>query len=175
MEELRGYIAAAKTLGTEVLRLWCGNRSGADMTEEERRAFLTVCREAARIAEAEDVTLCMECHKKTFTENLSDALWLMEEVASPHFKMYWQPFQWKSVAENLAYAKAIAPYATYLHVFNWKDDRKLPLGEALEEWQAYLACFTTPRTLLLEFMPDGRIESLERETDSLRQMIGGRA
>jgi sugar phosphate isomerase/epimerase len=171
--ELEHYIAAAKVLGTDILRLWCGTKSGAEMSDAERAALVAACKEAAQIAARAGVTLCMECHMKSFTERVADAVWLMEEVNSPHFRMYWQPFQWQTVSENGENARALAPFATHVHVFNWRGDQKLPLADALEEWQAYLARFSTPRTLLLEFMPDGRLETLCREADALRAIIGG--
>ena len=97
----------------------------------------------------------------------------MKEIDSPHFRMYWQPFQWLSVEENLRYAQAIAPYTEYLHVFNWKGEDMLPLDCGVEEWRAYLEAFSAPRILLLEFMPDGRIESLSAEAEALRRIVGG--
>ena len=51
--------------------------------------------------------------------------------------------------------------------------KKEALIEAKEEWQSYLGCFSHPRTLLLEFMPDGKIETLKREADALRKIAGG--
>ena len=128
---------------------------------------------AVKIAEANGVTLCLECHKGTFTESPDDAVWLMETVNSSHFRMYWQPFQWQNVDENIINAKKIAPYAEHIHVFNWRGKEKLPLGEAVEEWQSYLKQFAKPRTLLLEFMPDNEILTLPREADALRAIIGG--
>ena len=65
IEELEVYIQAAKILGTDILRLWCGTKSGRDMTDEERKVLLGDCKKAAEIAEADGVTLCMECNKKT--------------------------------------------------------------------------------------------------------------
>ena len=173
IEELEAYILAAKKLGTDRLRIWCGSKSGSDMTPEEREELLTLCQKAEEMARAHGVVLCLECHQKTFTERLSDALWLMEEIRSPHFRMYWQPFQWKNKKENLGYAEAIALYTEYLHVFNWKGEDMLPLGAAVEEWCAYLEVFSKPKTLLLEFMPDGRIESLFAEAEALRRIAGG--
>ncbi len=171
--ELYDYIATAKILGTDLLRLWCGTKSGADMTEAEREDFLELCRRAARIAEAEGVTLCMECHKKTFTEECSDALLLMEQVNSESFRMYWQPFQWKSAEENLAYAEAIAPFTHHIHVFQWKDKERFSLNEGIEEWRGYLNKFSAPRrALLLEFMPNGTIEELSEEVYALKTIIG---
>lgn len=173
LSELDAYIEAAKALGTDVLRLWCGTKSGADMTVGEREALLAECRLAAEIAKRQGVTLCMECHKKTFTERADDAVWLMEAVNSPHFRMYWQPFQWVDATENLESAKKIAPFAAHIHVFHWRGKLRFPLRDAIGEWQQYLAAFTTPRTLLLEFMPDDDITTLPREAEALKMIVGG--
>ena len=95
---------------------------------------------------------------------------LMQAVNSPHFKMYWQPNQYKSEQKNIDYAKIVSPYTMHLHVFHWKGNDKFPLGEAIEMWRRYLSCFTGDRTLLLEFMPDGTLESLPRETLALKEI-----
>ena len=172
IEELEAYIQAAKILGTNILRLWCGVKSGKDMTNEERDALLDVCGTAAKVAEASGVTLCLECHKKTFTEDPDDAIHLMETINSPNFRMYWQPFQWQCSEQNIDNAKKIAPFAEHIHVFNWKGSEKLPLADAVGEWQEYIKVFSTPRTLLLEFMPNGRLEELVREADTLKTIVG---
>ena len=170
--ELESYIRAAKMLGTDILRLWCGVKSGEDMTGTEKEAFLSVCREAAAVAQAHCVTLCMECHRKTFTEHPDDAVWLMQAVHSPHFRMYWQPFQWQTIDENMENAEKIAPYAEHIHVFQWRGKEKFSLQEGIAEWRAYLGAFSTPRTLLLEFMPDDLIESLNKEAKALKRITG---
>ena len=113
LEELCKYIGAAKILGTDTLRLWCGRKSGKDMTSEERQAFLEVCKKAAAIAEESCVTLCMECHRGTFTESPDDAVWLMRSVGSPHFRMYWQPFQWQSTTYKLNNGMRLTSYGEY--------------------------------------------------------------
>ena len=172
LDELLDYVRAAKLLGTRVLRLWCGSKSGADMNQQERNELLEICRRASKIAEENDVLLCMECHRNTFTQSPDDAVWLMESVHSKHFRMYWQPFQWQSVEENVSNAKKIAPYAECIHVFHWKNDAKLPLGQAADEWRAYLKHFPTFTPLLLEFMPNGTLEELAQEASSLKSIIG---
>lgn len=171
--ELDAYIDAAKMLGTDILRLWCGTKSGADMTVEERETLLAECRLAASIAERRGVTLCMECHKKTLTERADDAVWLMEAINSPHFRMYWQPFQWVDSRENIKNARVIAPFAEHIHVFHWRGKLRLPLRDAIDEWQKYLAAFSTTRTLLLEFMPDGKLDTLKEEAEALKMIVGG--
>ena len=175
IEELNDYIAAAKALGTDILRLWGTRKSGKDMPEEERKDLLELCRTVAKIAEDSGVTFCLECHKNTFTEDPDDAIHLMETINSPNFRMYWQPFQWQSAEQNIENAKKIAPFAEHIHVFNWKGDRKLPLADSVGEWQEYIKVFSTPRTLLLEFMPNGTLEELAAETAALRAIIGEKA
>ena len=173
LEELPAYIAAAKILGTNILRLWGGTKKGADMTEEEWAAFTDTCRKAAAMAEEQGVILCLECHMRSVTETSDYAVALMEAVNSPHFRMYWQPFQWLDNEGSLAVAKAVAPYARHIHVFNWRGGERFPLLDAVEDWKAYLTAFTTPRTLLLEFMPDDRLVTLSDEAKALKSIVVG--
>ncbi len=170
--ELEPYILAAKRLGTDILRVWCGTKSGEDMSAAEIDSLLADCRAAADLAQKHGVILCTECHRGTFTQRQTDALYLMQQVNSPHFRTYWQPFQWCSTEQNLAYLRALAPYVVHLHVFQWKKEERYPLADGLEEWQQYLALLDAPHTLLLEFMPDDRLASLDAEASALRTLIG---
>ena len=172
LAELPGYIETARALGTRMLRLWCGRAPGSSMTEIEKERLFSECEKAAEIAESYGVTISLERHKKTFTESDDDAVRLMKRVGSEAFRMYYQPFQWRSGEENLKGAGALAPYTTNIHVFNWKGSEKLPLSGAIDEWKRYIGCFSGERALLLEFMPDGRIESLGKEADALRRIAG---
>ena len=173
LSELADYIAAAGILGTSILRLWGGTKKGADMSPGELEDFTDTCRKAAAMAEEAGVILCLECHMLSITETPDYAVALMEAVNSPAFRMYWQPFQWLDTEGSLSVAKAYAPYAEHIHVFNWHGSAKYPLADGAEDWKRYLTVFTTPRTLLLEFMPDDRIESLPTEARALRAIIGG--
>lgn len=169
--ELDGYIRAAKILGTTLLRLWCGERGSADYSPTQRAKLVSICRAAAEIAEKQQVTLCVECHHGTLTDTLESALALMTQVNSPCFKMYWQPNQFQSIAQNVRYAEAIAPFTAHLHVFNWQGENRYPLKAGLDAWKRYLSCFDGERTLLLEFMPDDRPESLPNEAAALKELI----
>ncbi len=175
ISELYDYIEAAQILGTDILRVWCGVRCGAEYNSDERAELIEQCRIAARMASDAGVTICTECHAGTFTERLSDAVYLFNEVGSKSFCSYWQPFQTKSIEENLLYAETIAPFARHLHVFQWKGSERFSLNEGIDEWRAYLSKFDTPRMLLLEFMPDDDIATLKGEACALRRIIAGKA
>lgn len=166
--ELEEYIKAAKTLGTNVLRLWCGNKNSEEYNESEKKEFLEICTVAANIAEEKDVIICMECHSGTYTNTKNAALELISAVNSKHFRMYWQPNQMSTRDENLEYATAISPYTENIHVFNWRGDEKLPLEFAKDIWKNYLDCFSGEHNLLLEFMPDDKIETLKTEACTLK-------
>ena len=173
LAELSDYISAAKILGTNILRVWGGTKKGADMTPEELASFTDTCQKAAAMAEEAGVILCMECHMLSVTETTDYGVALLEAVNSPHFRMYWQPFQWLDTAGSLDVAKTYAPFVQHIHVFNWRGPKKLSLSEAVEDWRAYLSVLPPPRALLLEFMPDDRMETLLAEAEALRQIIGG--
>lgn len=171
VSDIHKYIKAAKTLGTDTIRLWCGNKPSADYTEDEKEQIYKECISLAQIAKNEKVYLCLECHINTLTDDMASTQALMKRVNSPNFCMYWQPNQFKTVQENILYAKSISNITKRIHVFNWEGKNKYPLEDAIKVWQNYLECFGEG-ILLLEFMPDNDPESLEREVSSLKKIIG---
>ena len=175
-EALLPYIEAAKILGTSTLRLWCGETGSRAYTPLELAALYCECRQAAQLAEEHQVTLCMECHNDTLTDRKESALQLMKAVNSPSFRMYWQPNQHLTQEENIAYVQSLAPYIHHVHVFNWfhpfgGELERYSLAEGLDIWTQYLSCLTGDRTLLLEFVPDDRIESLYAEASALHRLV----
>ena len=172
IEELESYIKAAKILGTNVLRIWCGDKDSENYSESEKQKLFEECKKLSEIAEQNVVVLCLECHGWTYTNRLSSALEVMEVVNSDSFKMYWQPNQFRSYEENLEYAENIAKYTVNIHVFNWDGEDKFPLIEAKEKWQEYLKKFSGNENLFLEFMPDGKPESLTTEYAALKEIVG---
>ncbi len=170
-EEILPYIAGAKLLGTDILRVWCGDRDSERYGAKEREQLFAQCRELAGIAKDNGVTLCMECHGNTFTNRAEGALALVEAVRSQNIQLYWQPNQFRTLEENLTYARKTALYTRHIHVFFWKEYDRFPLAEGRQAWKEYLKEFPGERALLLEFMPDNRIETLPMEAETLRQII----
>lgn len=169
-EEILPYIHAAKVLGTNIVRIWCGSKDCELYTQEEKAALLADCKKLAEIAEQENIVLCLECHNWTYTNHLSGALELMETVNSENFRMYWQPNQWSSFEENMEYAQKIAKYTYVIHAFNWLEEKCFPLCEAVDTWKAYLSKFDSPY-VLLEHMPDDKLTSLCAEAKALQNIV----
>lgn len=171
-EDIINYINAAKILGTNILRLWCGEKGSSQFTESEKLQLFAECKKLAEIAQNEGVILCMECHAGTFTDTAESSIELIENVNSPNFKMYWQPYIKLSDSENEETAKILSPYTENIHVFYWVDKKPQNLSKGIDVWKKYLANFSGKRSLLLEFMPDGKIESLKTETQTLKSIVG---
>lgn len=172
VEKLSQYIRAARLLGTAILRLWCGDRAPEKYTPEERDALFAQCRQAAALAQAQSVTLCMECHMATYTETKEGALALMRAVDSRAFRMYWQPNQFRTIEENLAYAKLLKPYIHHVHVFQWKGRARFALATGVQEWKQYLQILAPQHGLLLEFMPHDDAAELPGEAETLFMLTG---
>ena len=170
IEELPGYIEAARILGTHILRLWAGIKKPDDYTKEERDDLFAQCRQAAVIAKAHNVILCMECHMNTYTQTQEGALELMRAVDSSYFRMYWQP-NFDSVDANRAYIVALQEYIMHVHVSYWTKEGQRSLQQGIGVWEDYLSQLTGERHLLLEFLPENRIESLPQEASALRELI----
>lgn len=170
--ELEGYIKAAKILGTDILRLWCGDKNSQDYTNAEKEELFSVCKKAAKIACDNGVILCMECHNKTYTNSEKSCVELMQRVNSAHFQMYWQPNQFLSFDDNVSFIKNLSPYVKKVHVFNWEGKNKYPLIDAKSVWQTYLEYIPNYCELLLEFMPDNLLSTLKTETAALKEIVG---
>lgn len=171
VNELLPYIQAAKVLNAKILRVWCGTKGSNEYTMYELKQLYDDCKLAAKLAEQEGVILGLECHNWTLTDTKESAFALMQEVNSPAFQMFWQPNQFKSVEENLEYAKLLAPYVICIHAFNWEGDNKYPLALAKKTWSNYLRQFSANLPVLLEFMPDDKIETLRIESKTLHDML----
>lgn len=172
-EEIEGVIACSRTLGTRVVRVWAGDRSLPECSEEEYRKAVT---DAVRICDlAPDLSFCLECHNHTLTQEYHDALTFLHDVNRENFGMFWQPNQFRSFEYNKEALKALLPYIKSVHVFSWEGDGQdtvfYPLSYHKNRWQEYLSALENSREtsmpLMLEFMHDGKPESLAETSEEL--------
>ena len=171
LDSLPAYIKAAKILGASVLRLWCGTKASCEHTDEEKKALIEECRKAAQIAKENNVVLCMENHRGSYTDTAESSFELIETINSPHFKMYWQTNIEGDSELALKGARLLSSHTVNIHVAWWLNSKHLPLSEGASVWEKYLREFSHEKCLLLEFMYDGKIESLAGEAESLRKIV----
>lgn len=172
-KDIKAYINAAGILGTDCIRIWCAEKASAEIGNTELKKLISDGKAVSRIAKENNITLCLECHPFTLTDDYKASLNFIEAVDSPNLKMYWQPNQFKSEKYNLLSAKALAPVTENLHVFHWDSEyKKYPLCEGTYIWEKYLSFFKEKdHNLILEFMHDDRLKTLKSTAETLREFI----
>lgn len=169
-------LATASALGAKLVRVWAYDRYLSEWDGPIWDSLVESARMIAVMAGKAGITVCLECHNRTLTEDYRSALCFLQAVNHPALRMYWQPNEHRSHAYNLEAAQALAPYTECIHVFHWDAQGHYPLSKGIREWKAYLAifCERLPQKslpLLLEFMPDNRVESLPAEAKTLKLLI----
>ena len=173
-QDLATVLQIARSLKTNIVRIWGGNKGSTLLSKADLDRLAKEAYDAAEMADAQGIDLCLECHPNTITDSYESELSFLRLVDHPRLKTYWQPNQFESLSYNLEAAEALAPYTKMIHVFAWSATERFPLQQHLAEWEQYLTCFNrTGATYgtLLEFMPDDSPSTLPREADTLRALL----
>lgn len=173
-ESFPTLLKIAKNLHTDLIRIWGGNHGSADLTARDTAALAKEAHELATMADAEGITLALECHPNTLTDRYEAELAFLESVDHPRLATYWQPNQFESRSYNLEAAEALAPFTKMIHVYAWSATERFPLSSDREIWSEYLSVFQKAGGdygTLLEFMPDDDPATLPREAAVLREII----
>lgn len=164
---IRQDIGCARALGAKTIRIWAGQKGSADITAEERASVVRELQDACDAAKDSGLTVSLECHNWTLTDDCDSSLRLLEEVARDNLRLYWQPNQFRDNAYNLETLKRELPYISNVHVFSWEGKDHYPLERHEPLWRQYidvLASSGKDHNLLLEFMHNDQPEQLK--TDS---------
>ena len=154
--DFQAEIAAARALGAPNIRIWAGKKGSAD--ETDRRAVARSIRMCADACEKEGMTLSLELHGGTLTDNPESALQLIDETAHRNLHLYWQPNQYRDLSYNTDCLHRLLPHITNVHVFSWSGKEKFPLVHGENAWRQYidiLAGSGRDHGMLMEFVCDG--------------------
>ncbi len=164
-------LASARELGTSVIRVWPMMNVYSDTLDEE--TYQKTVADAKRIcAMAPDMTIALECHPRSLTEEYHTALKLLRDVDMPNLKMLWQPNQHRPLEYNLDAIKALLPYIVGVHVFSWKRKERLPLEDGAAQWREYISLLSKKELYyMLEFMHDDNIETLAHTAGVLKNWL----
>lgn len=177
-------LRTAKALGAKTIRIWagwpswgCRRGKGCYACKGSCSRGVRITRELCNLAKKFGMTISIESHHATITDDYHDTLDFIKQVGCDNLKVYWQPHPKKSHEYNKESLIALLPYVSNVHVFNWRDGVKYPLKDAYDEWKEYIDILNDEnakdRILFLEFMPDGEITSLSEEAKTLNALIGG--
>ena len=82
-------LESAKILGAKRIRVWLGKKSSADFTEDEREALMAETRSLLREAEAYDIQLAFEFHRKTMNDTGASSRRFLDEISEKNLSTYW--------------------------------------------------------------------------------------
>lgn len=162
---------SARRLETKIIRVWAHQGKASDsFTEEEYQACVA---DAKRIcAEAKDLTVALECHPNTLTDEYHTALKFIRDVGCDNLGSFWQPNQYRPLDYNLDSIRALLPYIVSVHVYSWKRKTRLPLAALESEWEEYIKLLSAKDlNYMLEFMHDDNIETLKETAATLKKWL----
>jgi len=171
---IRRDIGCARALGAGTIRVWAGQKGSAEITDEERRNVVRELQDACDAAWNSGLTVSLECHNWTLTDDWKSSLRLLEEVSRENLKLYWQPNQFRDTAYNLEALRRELPYITNVHVFSWEGKEHYPLARHEDIWRRYLDILASSgrdHNLLLEFMYNNEPEQLKTDAAVLKSWL----
>ena len=161
----------ARELGTNVIRVWAHQGKASDSFDEED--YQACVADAKRIcAMAGDITVALECHPNTLTDEYHTELKFIRDVGCDNLKTFWQPNQHRPVDYNLDSIRALLPYIVSVHVYSWRRKERLPLAALESDWLQYIELLSAKDlNYMLEFMHDGNIETLKETAATLKKWL----
>ncbi len=171
-------LESAVALGAPVIRVWAGKLSSAQADDAYWTRVIDDSRAIGDLAQQAGLVVAYEYHGNTLTDTVASALRLLETVAHPNVKTYWQPPDGASLDENLAGLKAILPWLINVHVFSWRDAdgqrERTRLSAQADAWTQYLAqVAATGRDhyALIEFVKDDEPKNFLKDAETLKQWL----
>ncbi len=172
-ELFSNVLSSAEALGTSVIRVWPGmNKSSDTFTNEEYASYVADAKRICALAYEKDVTVALECHPNSLTDEYHTALAFLSDVGCDNLKMMWQPNQYRPLDYNLDSIKALLPYVVGVHVFSWERKTRLPLSAGEKKWREYIKLLSEKElNYMLEFMHDDKIETLCETAKTLKSWL----
>lgn len=154
--DFQPWLETTLAIGAKNIRIWAGDirKRQTEFSSGELKAVAAELRSVCECAGAHNVTVSLEKHRNTFTQNPVTALRLIEETAMPNLKIYWQPNPELPIQENEDAIWTLISYISNVHVFSWSPtNERLPLESGAHAWRHYIDLLGE-RCYILEFVRD---------------------
>ena len=173
MDAFKANLETAVKLGAPVMRVWGGLHASRDMSEAERAETVKTLLHCADLADKANVTLTLEYHGGTLTDDRESVRRLLDETKdAPALKFYWQPrWDWP-FDSRLESLDEVLPRLSHIHVFTWEPQGgRLPLADGEALWTRVFERVPQETYALLEFVQDDSDEALLRDAATLNRWI----
>lgn len=164
---------SADILGTKLIRVWPGmNKPSDTFTSEEYEKYVSDAKRICNLAEKRGVTVALECHPNSLTDEYHTTLKFLSDVGCANLKMMWQPNQHRPLEYNVDSINALFEYIVAVHVFSWERKARLPLRAKESDWKKYIEILSKKQlNYMLEFMHDDNIDTLKETAEVLKTWL----
>ena len=150
-------MTSAAALGAPTIRVWAGNKGALETEVDERCEIIADALRVADIAARHGITICLEYHAGTLTDDRESAVALLGELAHPNIEFLWQPTNGAPVDECCERLIEMLPRLRNVHVFHWWPTaaERHPLADGEVAWRSYIEILRESgrdADLLLEFV-----------------------
>ncbi len=172
-------LASAAALGAPTIRVWAGTKGAKVCPPEERAAIVADGLRIADLAAKRGITVCLEYHPNTLTDDADSVRSLLKELDHPSIEFLWQHSADEPVESCAARLIEVLPRLRNVHVYQWTaTGERRPLAEGEAAWRSYIDIVReTGKTVdfLLEFVRDDSPEQFIADAATLRRFLEMRA
>lgn len=171
---------AARHLETPTIRVWAGRKGSVAATKADYAQVRAELVRLADMAAPHGITIATEYHSGTLTDTQESCARLHAGLDRANLKTLWQPLCRSvgndEVASNVRTLQAVLDNLQHVHVYEWKatEGKQRPASlSGSEQWPHYLRTLQSRAKdcwLLLEFLPEESLESLQQEAAALRDL-----
>lgn len=168
-------LGSAAELHAGIIRVWAGKRPSAEADDAYLRKAVEDSRRIGDMAAQHDMIIAYECHGGTLTDSVESTVGLLQEVAHPRIKSYWQQPLGLDSNACLASLKSVLPWLVHVHAYHWeKDATRHLLAEGAQAWKHYLPVIDSTgrdHAVMLEFVKDDSPDIFLEDAATLRSWI----
>jgi len=169
-------LASAAGLGAPTIRVWAGGKNARDTAIDLRCEIIADALRVADIAARQGITISLEYHAGTLTDERESTQALMGELAHPNIEFLWQPTNGAPAAECASRLVEVLPRLRNVHVFHWWPTaaERHPLAEGEAAWRSYIEIVRASgreADFLLEFVRNDDVQQFLADAATLKRWL----
>jgi sugar phosphate isomerase/epimerase len=171
-------MTSAVALGAPTIRVWAGRKGSRETEVDERCEIIADALRVADIAARHGITISLEYHAGTLTDERESVRALLGEMAHPNIEFLWQPTNGAPVTECAERLVEVLPRLRNVHVFHWWPTaaERHPLAEGEAAWRSYIDIVRESgrdADFLLEFVRADAPEQFLADAATLERWLKG--
>ncbi len=171
-EEFTQIAKTAQALGASLIRVWMSSENylgTSSLTVEKSVKELELL---CTIASSYELSIGMEYHRGTLTENKENTLSILSQVNAHNLYTYWQPNPDISHEERLKEISLLSPHICSIHAYWWeKGDVRKPLKEGALFWKEYWRALQNDNCpIYIEFVKGDTFDQYKEDITILKEL-----